>query len=168
MNSLGKTIFLRLGEKSKFKKNIRILEGKVIKKSKTLDRYLVQINHPNKKKPSKIWFSVEHMADYVKSNVNINSVADKNKTRKLQNLKKELVIPLTGEDCLDAITNQGYTTIYNPPGNGDCQFAALTYLLQRIRVHRSPGTLRAEVVRYLEASNRDHEAWPLELFLEIP
>ena len=88
----------------------------------------------------------------------INSIADKNETTKLQNLKKELWIPLSREDCLDAITNQGYNIIYDPPGNGDCQFAALTYLLQHIiGVHRSPGTLRAEVVWYLEANNRDHE-----------
>ena len=99
----------------------------------------------------------------------INSVADKNETTKLQNLKKELWIPLTREDRLDAITNQGYNIIYDPPGNGDCQFAALTYLLQRIvGVHRSPGTLRAEVVRYLEANNRDHECWPLEKFVAVP
>ena len=48
------------------------------------------------------------MADYVKHNVNINSVADKSKTTKLQNLQ----IPLTREDCLDAITNQRFITRY--------------------------------------------------------
>ena len=118
---------LRLGEKrSKSRKNIKILEGKVIKKSKTLDR-----------------FSVEDMVDYI----NNNAAAEKNKTTKLQNLRKELLIPLTREDRLDAITNQGYAIIYDPPGNGDYQFAALTYLLQRIGVHRSPSTLRAKVVR---------------------
>ena len=42
----------------------------------------------------------------------------------------------------------GWLLLYNydPPGNGDCQFAALTYLLQRIGDHRSPSTLRAKVV----------------------
>ena len=90
-----------------------------------------------------MWFSVEDMADYIKSNV----VGEKNKTTKLQNLRKELLIPLTTEDHLDAITNQGYAIIYDPPGNGDCQFAALTYLLQRIGVYCSPSTLRAEVVQ---------------------
>ena len=70
--SLGETVLLRLGEKrNKFRKNIRILERKVIKKSKTLDRYLVQFNHPKEKQPSKMWFSVEDTVDYVKNNVNI-------------------------------------------------------------------------------------------------
>ena len=142
--SPGETVLLRLGEKrSKSRKNIRILEGKVIKKSKTLDRYVVQFNHAKEKQPSKIWFSVEDMVDYI----NNNAAAEKNKTTKLQNLRKELLIPLTREDRLDAITNQGYAIIYDPPGNGDYQFAALTYLLQRIGVHRSPSTLRAKVVR---------------------
>ena len=67
-----------------------------------------------------MWFSVDDMTDYVKNNVNINSVTDKNKTTKLQNLKKELLIPLTREDRLDAVTNQRYTIIYDPPGNGHC------------------------------------------------
>ena len=111
-----------------------------------------------------MWFSVEDMADYIKSNV----VGEKNKTTKLQNLRKELLIPLTTEDHLDEITNQGYAIIYDPPGNGDCQFAALTYLLQRIGVHRSPSTLRAEVVQYLETNSRDHESWPLKLFMATP
>ena len=113
----------------------------MIKKSKTLDRYVVQFNHAKEKQPSKIWFSVEDMVDYI----NNNAAAEKNKTTKLQNLRKELLIPLTREDRLDAITNQGYAIIYDPPGNGDYQFAALTYLLQRIGVHRSPSTLRAKV-----------------------
>ena len=65
------------------------------------------MNHPKEKQPSKMWFSVEDMADYVKSNV----VGEKNKTTKLQNLRKELLIPLTTEDHLDEITNQGYAII---------------------------------------------------------
>ena len=69
---------------------------------------------------------------------------------------------------MDEITNQGYAIIYDPPGNGDCQFAALPYLLQRIGVYRSPSTLRAEAVRYLEANDRDHEGWPLKLFVATP
>ena len=124
----------------------------------------MQFNHTKEKQPSKMWFSVEDMADYMKNNV----VAEKNKTTKLQNLTKELMIPLTREDHLYAITNQGYAIIYDPPGHGDCQFAALTYLLQRIGIHRSPGTLRAEVVRYLEANSTDHEGWPLEMFVPTP
>ena len=111
-----------------------------------------------------MWFSVEDMADYIQSNAD----AEKNKTKKLQNLRKELLISLTREDRLDETTNQGYAIIYDPPGNGNCQSVALTHLLQRIGVHRSPSTLRAEVVRYLEANNRDHEGWPLELFVVTP
>ena len=115
--SPGETVLLRMGEKrSKFRSNIKILEGKVIKNSKTLDRYLVQFNHPKEKQPSKMWFSVEDMADYVKDKV----AADKNKTTKLENLRKKLLMPLTREDRLDAITNQEYAIIYDPPGNGDC------------------------------------------------
>ena len=34
-------------------------------KSKTLDRYLVKFNHPEQKKPSEMWFSVDDMAAYL-------------------------------------------------------------------------------------------------------
>ena len=68
----------------------------------------MQFNHPKRKQTSKMSCSVKDMADYVKHNVNINSVADKSKTTKLQNLQ----IPLTREDCLDAITNQRFITRY--------------------------------------------------------
>ena len=111
-----------------------------------------------------MWFFVEDMADYIKNNV----AAEKNKTTKLQNLRKELLIPLTREDHSDAITNQGCAIMQDPPGNGDCQFPALTYLLLQLRVHHLPSTLRAEVVWYLEANSRDHEGWPLELFVATP
>ena len=47
-------------------------------------------------------------------------------------------------------------------------FVALTYLLQCIGVHCSPNTLGPGLVRYLEADNRDHEGWHLELFVAIP
>ena len=45
---------------------------------------------------------------------------------------------------------------------------SLQLLLQHIGVHHLPSTLRAEVVRYLEANSRDHEGWPLELFVATP
>ena len=63
----------------------------------------MQFNHPKEKQPLTMWFFVEDMADYIKNNV----AAEKNKTTKLQNLRKELLIPLTREDHSDAITNQG-------------------------------------------------------------
>ena len=92
----------------------------------------MQFNHPKEKQPSKMWFFVKNMADYVKNSVNVNSVVNKNKTTELQNLKKELLLTLTREDCLDAIANHGYAITYNPPGYGDFQFTPVTYLLEFI------------------------------------
>ena len=46
--------------------------------------------------------------------------------------------------------------------------ATLTYLLQSVGVYRSPSTLRAVVVRYLEANNRDRAGWSLELLVATP
>ena len=47
------------------------------------------------------------------------------------------MIPLTGEDLLEALKDQGYTIAYNPFSDGDFQFSPLSYFLQMIGVYRS-------------------------------
>lgn len=65
-----------------------------------------------------------------------------------------MLIPLTHSNSFKSITTQGYSVTYNPTWDGDCQFTALTHLLQRMEVHRSPHTLSAELVQYLEDNDK--------------
>lgn len=64
-------------------------------------------------------------------------------------------------DYQDAIEDQGYDVIYNPPGDGSCQFAALAHQLGFIGIQRSPNSLRKEIIRYLRANPLDNNGFPL-------
>ncbi|CAC5407834.1 unnamed protein product [Mytilus coruscus] len=43
---------------------------------------------------------------------------------------------------------------FNPPGDGNCQFAAISHQLQRLGISRSAETLRREVITYLGQTSR--------------
>ena len=40
------------------------------------------------------------------------------------------LIPLTKNDRMNMIENQGYELVFDPPGDGNCQFNALAYFLR--------------------------------------
>ena len=58
--------------------------------------------------------------------------------------------------------------LYNPPGNGNCQFEALSFWLNRGGIHRSAQSIRGEIVTYLEHHSVNIEGVPLELFAGMP
>ena len=61
-----------------------------------------------------------------------------------------------------------FSLLYNPPGDGNCQFSALCFWLHRLCKHRSPETVREEIVKYLTNNPNDSEGMPLELFAATP
>ena len=75
--------------------------------------------------------------------------------------RAKFLIPVEKEDYGKIIEDQGFVITYNPPGNGGCQFAALTYQLSGLGILRSPETLRDEIVEYLESNPLDHDGFPL-------
>jgi len=75
---------------------------------------------------------------------------------------------LTTSEIYEEFQNQGYKVTYNPPGNGNCQFAAVAHHLQNIGILRSPETLRDEVCKYLEEHDSAPDGMPLELFVGMP
>jgi len=60
-------------------------------------------------------------------------------------------ISMTREDYLATLTApSGIEAInFNPPGDGNCQFAAVAYQLQNFGIYRSARTLRDEVVSFM-------------------
>ena len=62
---------------------------------------------------------------------------------------------------LEIIEDQGHKLVYNPPGNGNCQFAALAYHLSSLGILRSPETMREEIVKYLETHPLDEDGFSL-------
>ena len=58
--------------------------------------------------------------------------------------------------------------VYNPPGDGNCQFGALCFWLNQLGIHRSSETIRKEIVEYLTNHPNNIEGLPLELFAAMP
>ena len=56
----------------------------------------------------------------------------------------------------------------NPPGDGNCQFGALCFWLNRLSIHRSTETVREEIIKYLTNNPNNSEGMPLELFVATP
>ena len=50
----------------------------------------------------------------------------------------------------------------------NCQFGVLCFWLNRLGIHRSPETVREEIVKYLTNNPNDSEGMSLELFAATP
>lgn len=73
---------------------------------------------------------------------------------------------MKNDDYTDTTVNQGFEIIFNPPGDGSCQFAALAHQLSFLGIYRSPETVRAEIVQYLRSYSLDNDGVPM--FLNDP
>lgn len=65
------------------------------------------------------------------------------------------------DDYQNVIEDQGFEIVFNPPGDGNCQFGALARQLSLVGIYRSPETMREEIVRYLETNAVDNYGFPL-------
>ena len=75
--------------------------------------------------------------------------------------REKFLVPMGSDDYLKIIEDQGHKLVYNPPGTGNCQFAALAYHLSSLGILRSPETMREEIVKYLETNPLDEDGFPL-------
>ena len=66
------------------------------------------------------------------------------------------------------IENQGYELIFDPSGDGRCQFRARAYFLRASGYQVSSSMLRSQVVEYLQNHWSKEEGEPFELFVGIP
>ena len=114
-----------------------VVEETILKKGKHSDNYKVLLIPPGQTNFTEQWVSIEDIA----------STKHTNKTNSCRKShRSKYLIPLTGEDRLEAFEDQGYIIAYNPSGDGDCQFSALSYVLQTIGVYRSANIIRREIV----------------------
>ena len=121
-----------------------VVKGTVVQKRKTNpDRYKVRFRPPYSCKHIEEWFSVEDITSIRKRPP---GSTDKDK-QKNKTASKKLYIPLTACDrFLDLdFPDMDLSLMYNPPGDGNCQFGALCFWLSRLGIHRSPETVREEL-----------------------
>ena len=55
-----------------------------------------------------------------------------------------MTMPINIRVRLDQFQDRGFVIRYNPKGDGNCQFNAVSYLLNRIGLHTNPRLLRYE------------------------
>ena len=55
---------------------------------------------------------------------------------------------MTQDDHFDIFSSLGFEVLYNPNGDGNCQFEALTFWLQTLGIYRSVEALREEIIQY--------------------
>lgn len=149
-----------------------VIQGTVIKKSTKSDMYKIRFITPDSSKKTDQWFSVENLtALSTQSQVSKRTRQSKrDNQRKLQEHRKKFAILL--QPCDKFIDRDfgdvGLSLLYNPPGNGNCQFEALCFWLSHLGIFRSAETIREEVVQYLEDHPNNAEGIPLELFAAMP
>ena len=92
-----------------------------------------------------------------------------NRQRKTRNeWMEKMTMPITIQGRLDQFQDRSFIVRYNPKGDGNCQFSAVSYLLNRIGLYTSPRILRQNVVEYLRRNPTNNVGQPLELFVGRP
>ena len=133
-----------------------VLTGTILKRYRDNVTYKVQLQMPGSKQISEHKFRTEDIADH--------PVKEKSNRRRFQ---EKLLISLTKRGRIEQFTEQGYNVVYDPPGDGNCQFSALCFALRNIGLHRSPETLGREIVQYLNSDDMAKDI-PLAFFDGVP
>ena len=76
------------------------------------------------------------------------------------------LIPLKKNNRIDMLKNQGYVIIFDPSGDGSCQFSTIAHFLRSFGFDCSANQLREEVVDYLK-THRKNRNGSLSSFLQV-
>ena len=158
--AMKEVVLVRLGSKRRGKgapKGRYVVKGKILKISSWSENYKLSVIRAGETNPTEIWTSIENIAK-IKSNPKDNKKSSRSR----------FLIPLTKNDGPNMIKNQGYELIFDPPGDGSCQFSALTYFLRAFGYQISSSMLRNQVVEYLQNHWTNEEGQAYELFVGIP
>ena len=111
-------IWIGNGGKRSHPKRRFLVEGIILKKGKHSDNYKVLLIPPGQ-------------TNFTEQLVSIEDIASAKHTNKTNSCRKshrsKYLILLAGEHWLEAFEDKGYTIHYNPSGDGDGQFSALSY-----------------------------------------
>ena len=171
------------------------MKSTVVKKSKkNHDIYRVRFLPPNSNEQIEEWISVENIASIRKRQTG-NTIKKKQRLRELR--KKMMIPLTAWDRFLERdFPHMSITLMHNPPGdgnvayvqtspppsgknreggsgdvctqaNGNCQFGALCFWLNRLGIQRSPEKVREEIVEYLEKNPTATEGFPLELYAGV-
>lgn len=158
----GEKVFVRCKKQKSGKgKPIKhaIMVATILKRYKDNSNYNILLDNPESNVMKNV--RVEDLADCPQTEKSVKSPGKAKPSAK----RHPLLIPYTHDDRLQSLMDQGYDVIYDPPGDGNCQFSALAYVLHYANIYRSAKTLREDVIRYLRENNQLPDGYPIELFI---
>ena len=126
-----------------------VLKGTVLKESKTNSMFKVQMVPPGSNKEIEKWLSVEDITNAGLFKREKGKKMEQDRKRNLKQLQKKLYIPMTQKDHFETFSSLSFHVIYDPNGDGNCQFEALRFWLQTLGIYRSVEALPEEIVQYL-------------------
>ena len=155
--SVNEKVLLRIGGKRKNGKvpsKYHITLGKIKKIGKRGDSYKVKFHDSDSQSAKLNWFSVD-LADLEKPN-----------EHEIKRSKySKLLEPITREDRYQNFMDQGFDLEFDPPGDDNCQFGAISSHLASLGIHPTPQMVRNEIIGYLTEHSTDQDGWPLDLVM---
>ena len=128
----------------------------------------VQMVPPGLNKEIEKWLSVEDITNAGLFKREKGKKMEQDRKRNLKQLRKKLYIPMTQDDHFETFSSLGFQVVYNPNGDGNCQFEALRVWLQTLGIYRSVEALCEEIVQYLTQNPDNVDGIPLENFAAMP
>ena len=137
-------------------KRIYAISGEVIARNIPLSKYKIKYNHPETKKSQEDWIYVNHITS--KSNAierkrkKFSKIDEYLKAADSEKRRKELFIVLTHDEKMESTFDRyGYTILFNPEPDGNCQFSAVLHQLKRQKLtDLSLNEIRQQVVSYMQ------------------
>ena len=131
-------MFVRLRGRAWNKRHVT--EAKIEGKNIKLHTYKVAYTSPLTGKKERKWVPVDDITSLTLQREKQKQKAAKLWKRKKAQHHKRYHIVMRKEDYVQPTEDQGFELVYNPPGDGNCQFAAL----RKLGILRSPETMTEE------------------------
>lgn len=118
--------------------------GRIVERRLRSHKYLVKFQDPRSSSSRTEWVGVENIT---------SETIQKEKFRKMHTMnnehRKKYLIPFSHTDRLeglDLIENDSVTLLFDPKGDGNCQFEAVVHQLSMIGIFRTASSLRTSAV----------------------
>ena len=161
---IGEKVYIRLPKKGGSKggqKRCHVIEALTEKRNLKRHSYKVSFVSPLNGKMEKKWLMVDDITSLTLKEEKMKQMATKLTKQKKEYHRSRYLIPMKQDDYSEIIEDQGYYIVFNPLGDGNCQFAALANQMSALGIFRSQETLRKEIVQYLEENALDVDGFPL-------
>ena len=134
--SVGENVFVRLRGRAWNKRHVT--EARIEEKNIKLHTYKVAYTSPLTGKKERKWVPVDDITSLTLQREKQKQKAAKLSKRKKAQHHKRYHIVMRKEDYVQAIEDQGFELVNNPPGDGNCQFAALSHQVRKLEFSDLP------------------------------